>query len=128
MDIKNFNQNINGTVNGNVNMAGRDINIGTENTDKIYGLLAEIKSCIEDMNKVQEIQSEDRENVMDDIAVLEEQCKNKNASIVKIRKAIGGIVAFVKSIPDKVAGATLLVTKVTELQEVLQKLVENISK
>ena len=130
MDNRSYIQNINGTVTGNVNMAGRDVNISNANTDpdRIYEILSEIKCCIEDINKTYSIANDEKENVMDDIAVIEEQSVSGNPSIVKLRKAIAGILGFTKSLPDKIAGATMLVTKVTELQDIIQEFIDNIQK
>jgi hypothetical protein len=128
MDNRQYIQNISGEVHGSVNMAGGDISYNNEKTEKIYELLNEIRKYIESGVLDQIVGMEEKENVIDDIQTIEEQCHSENVSTIKVRKALNGLKSFVTSLPSKIAGTTMLITQVTELQDTVHKFIESLPK
>lgn len=99
-----------------------------KNTEKMYELLNEIRKYIESGVLDQIVDREEKENVIDDIQTIEEQCHSENVSIIKVRKALSGLKSFVTSVPSKIAGATMLITQVIELQDTVHKFIEALPK
>lgn len=118
-----FNQTI-GNNYGATNFAQGDITstnavtVGLNEKEDIKSLIAEISAMIKDIN----IDNDIKEDVLDELDVIQEQVKNENPKPRRIRKACDGIYNFITKLPSNIENSTLIVAGVTKLLENIDKL------
>lgn len=112
---------------GTANIAERDIhsinNSSTNDIKDIIALIAEVKMSIEE-NK--EIEQERKEEVLDDLDVIQEQVKSEKPKYVKLKKAYSGIKNFLVKLPQNITTATLIATQLNKLGENIEPILESI--
>lgn len=120
-------QNINNNY-GTANVAERDIfsinnTSNLNNMHDIINLISEIKKHIEE-NK--DIDEEHKEEVLDDLEVIQEQIKSEKPKYIKLKKAYMGIKNFITKIPKSIATATLITSELNKLVESIQMILDKI--
>lgn len=112
---------------GTANIAERDIhsinNSSTNDIKDIIALIAEVKMSIEE-NK--EIEQERKEEVLDDLDVIQEQVESEKPKYVKLKKAYSGIKNFLVKLPQNITTATLIATQLNKLGENIEPILESI--
>lgn len=127
---KESNSIINNIINnkGSVNTTnnGGTINstqINNANEIEIDKLIKELKTII---NDTQDLKSEDRENLIDDLEVVEEQINSKNPKQLRIKKAFNSIVNFTKFLPEGLAKGSNIFIKLQEFIDKSKNFFENL--
>lgn len=123
----NIYQNINNNY-GTANVAERDIfsinnTSNLNNMHDIINLISEIKKYIEE-NK--DIDKEHKEEVLDDLEVIQEQVKSEKPKYIKLKKACVGIKKFITKLPKNIATITLISTELNKLVQSVQPILEKI--
>jgi len=102
-----------GTANaaqGNINSVNKtNLNDVTE----IINLISEVKKMIE----AEEVDEDIKENILDDLEIMEEQVESKEPKLVKLKKSYQGLKNFITSVPMGIVKATLLITNLNNLTE-----------
>ena len=91
--------------------------------NNIIKLISEIKGTI---NNIEEIDTEEKEEVFDDLEVIQEQIQNDNPKYIKLKKAYQGVKNFIAKLPEHLTEAILITTKINELGQSVQPLLEQI--
>ena len=116
-----------GTNNGTFNNAKGNIqsinNVNQADSQQISTL---IKSLIDLMNN-QDIETEVREDIIDDLEIIEEQVNSKTPKYARLKKAYQGVCGFISKIPSGLAHATLIITQMNELTEKLKPIIEKVT-
>ncbi|WP_096635763.1 hypothetical protein [Clostridium cochlearium] len=106
-----------GTNYGTANIAQRDIssvnNLGENNIKEIIDLILQAKNLIGES----EIEEEVKEEVIDDLEIVQEQVESKEPKLIKLKKSCLGLKKFICSIPGGIGQATLIVTNLSDLVE-----------
>ena len=109
---------------GTANIAQGDIHsintIDQNNIKEITDLITEVRGLIEGS----ELSPETKEEVVDDLETAKEQIESKQPKIIKLKKAFNGLKNFVVSIPNGIAHATLIMTKINDLTEKIQNFMD----
>ena len=111
-----FNQTI-GNNYGATNFAQGDINsnntvtVGTDEKEDIKSIIAEISAMIIDIN----IDKEIKEDVLDELEIIQEQIEDENPKPRRIKKACEGISNFITKLPSNIEKSTLIITGLTKL-------------
>lgn len=109
---------------GTANIAQGDIHsintIDQNNIKEITDLITEVRGLIEGS----ELSPETKEEVVDDLETAKEQIESKQPKIIKLKKAFNGLKNFVVSIPNGIAHATLIMTKINNLTEKIQNFMD----
>lgn len=112
---------------GTANIAERDIhsinNSNTNDIKDIVALISEVKMSIEG---TKEIEQENKEEVLDDLDVIQEQVESEKPKYVKLKKAYSGIKNFLVKLPQNITTATLIATKLNELGQKIEPILERI--
>ncbi|EHI99774.1 hypothetical protein CDLVIII_3200 [Clostridium sp. DL-VIII] len=112
---------------GTANIAERDIysinNSNANSIQDIINLISDIKKNIEEINEIEE---DSKEEVMDDLDVIQEQVKSENPKYIKLKKAYSGIKRFITKLPQNIGIATMIVTKLNELGQNIEPIIEKI--
>lgn len=116
-----------GTNNGTFNNAEGNIqsinNVNQTDNQQISTL---IQSLIDLMNS-QDIETEVKEDIIDDLEIIEEQINSEAPKYSRLRKAYQGVCAFIAKIPSGLAHATLILTQMNELTEKLKPIIEKVT-
>lgn len=118
-----FNQTI-GNNYGATNFAQGDITstntvtVGVNEKEYIKSLIAEISAIIKDINIDEDI----KEDVLDELEVIQEQVEDETPKPRRIRKACEGISNFITKLPYNIEKSTLIVAGLTKLIENVDKL------
>ncbi|MFL0198696.1 hypothetical protein ACJDU8_24530 [Clostridium sp. WILCCON 0269] len=106
-----------GTNYGTANIAQRDINsinnASLNDVKEILSLVSEVKKIIES----EEIDQDTKDEVIDDLEIVQEQVESKEPKLVKLKKACQGLKNFITSVPNRIVQATLVITKLNDLTE-----------
>lgn len=111
-----FNQTI-GNNYGATNFAQGDINsnntvtVGTDEKEDIKSIIAEISSMIKDIN----IDTDIKEDVLDELEIIKEQVEDENPKPRRIKKACEGISNFITKLPANIEKSTLIITGINKL-------------
>ena len=127
MEIKDTQFSVNQTVGGNnygsINAAGGNINsvniVSQSGKEELIDIISYLKTFI----MTQDTDKEEKESVLDDLDIIQEQITNENPKGIKIKKAYEGIKAFISKVPTAVATGTIIITKVEELYLKLKPLI-----
>lgn len=113
--------------NGTANVAEGNIcstnNVNTNDIDNIIKLISEVKGTIKN---IEEIDDEEKEEVFDDLEVIQEQVQSNNPKYIKLKKAYQGVKNFITKLPEHLTEAILITTKINELGQNVQPLIERI--
>ncbi|GEM_PF-3815072 len=116
-----------GTNNGTVNNAEGNIqsinNVNQADNQQISTL---IQSLIDLMNN-QDIETEVKEDIIDDLEIIEEQINSETPKYSRLKKAYQGVCGFIAKIPSGLAHATLILTQMNELTEKLKPIIEKVT-
>ena len=113
-----FNQTI-GNNYGATNFAQGDITstntvtVGVNEKEDIKSLIAEISAMIKDIN----IDTDMKEDVLDELEIIQEQVEAENPKPRRIKKACEGISNFITKLPSNIEKTRLIVIGLTKLLE-----------
>lgn len=112
---------------GTANIAERDIHsINNANTNGIKDIIALISEAKMSIEGAKEIEQENKEEILDDLEVIQEQVESEKPKYVKLKKAYSGIKNFLFNLPQNIATATLIATKLNELGQKIEPILERI--
>lgn len=86
--------------------------------------IKELVESLKDLIIAEEIDKEEKEEVIDDLETIEQEINSEKPKYVKIRKAWHGIKNFMSKIPEELVKATIIVTQCGELYEKLKPFIE----
>lgn len=89
----------------------------------IESLIAEISAMIKDIN----IDTDMKEDVLDELEIIQEQVEDENPKHRRIKKACEGISTFITKLPSNIEKSRLIViglTKLLESVDGLEKILE----
>lgn len=126
IEMKKVEVNANNSI---VNLANNNSNISSNNTitvsqndlNSISNLILTLKEQIEKVN----ISSEEKENFIDDLDVIQEQLNAQSYKPARLKKAFNNIKSFITNSALLVGAGVTLATNVTKLVELVQPVVDN---
>lgn len=129
MNIKdgqiNVTQTVGGDNHGNIIVAKGNVNaisdVNKGDKEDIESIIKYLKTAI----MSQDVESDEKEIVLDDLDTIEEQINCDNPKNIKIKKAYEGIKRFVRDLPNTLSKGALIVTKTEELYSKLKPFFEN---
>lgn len=92
------------------------VNIGTREKDDIKSLIAEITAMI----KTEAIEEDVKEDILDELDIINEQIESEAPKQTRIKKACKGIKEFISNLPSNLGKARLIVMGLTSLLESLE--------
>lgn len=112
---------------GTANVAQGNIcstnNANINDIDNIIKLISEVKGAIQN---IEEIDEEEKEEVFDDLEIMQEQVQSDKPKYIKLKKAYQGVKTFIDKLPKHLTEAILITTKINELGQSVQPLIERI--
>lgn len=107
---------VNSTTNGNIQSIN-NVN-HNDNSKEISDLVNSLKDLIS-----KESFEEGKEEILDDLESVEEQINSKQPKKVKLKKAYQGIKSFIAKAPKELANVTLIITRLNELNNLIQSFI-----
>lgn len=112
---------------GTANVAEGNIcstnNANINDIDNIIKLISEVKGTIQNIKGIDE---EEKEEVFDDLEVIQEQVQSDKPKYIKLKKAYQGVKNFISKLPEHLTEVILITTRINELGQSVQPLIERI--
>ena len=102
---------------GNIT-SNNTVNVGTDEKENIKSLIVEISRMLKDIN----IDTDIKEDVIDELEVIQEQIESETPKPRRIKKACEGISTFITKLPSNIEKSTLLVNSITKLLKNIENL------